>query len=120
MLRGRPLAGLSLGVVVLGAAYLASGYLDVSRQRRVTQHAIHDAQEAARVAREAFAVQLENIKMMVHNAVVNPRLVVVLRGHIDAETLEDAFSSESWWEPYRGATTAISYERDEIAFQQGQ
>src|SRR5688500_17708055 len=107
MLRGRPLAGLCLGMVVFFAAYLGAHYLDVSRQRRVADHAIDSAQEAARLAREALAVQLEHVKMMVHNAVVNPRLIVVLRGRVDATTLRDAFSTESWWEPYRGTTTAV-------------
>jgi hypothetical protein len=119
MLRGRPLAGLSLAAAVLAAAYLGGRFLDLDRQRRVTAHAIHDAREAARLARESLTVQLENVKLMVHNAVVNPRLVVVLRGRVDAATLRDAFSTESWWEPYRGTTTAISYEGDEISFQEG-
>jgi hypothetical protein len=119
MLRGRPLAGLSLAVAVLAAAYLGGRFLDLDRQRRVTAHAIHDAREAARVARESLAVQLENVKLMVHNAVVNPRLVVVLRGRVDDATLRDAFSTESWWEPYRGSTTAVSYEGDEISFKEG-
>ncbi len=119
MLRGRPLAGLSLGVLAVAAAYLGGRTLDINRQARVAQHAVGGARDAARKAREALAVQIENVKMMVHNAVVNPRLMVVLRGRVDNETLRDAFSTESWWEPYRGATTAISYEGDDIAFQQG-
>jgi serine/threonine-protein kinase len=119
MLRGRPLAGLVLAGVVFAAAYLGGRSLDASRSERIADHAVREAQESARLARDALAVQLESVKMMVHNAVVNPRLVVVLRGRVDAATLKDALTSESWWEPFREAITAISYEGEEVAFQQG-
>ncbi len=119
MLRGRPLAGLILAGVVFAAAHLAGRSLDAGRSERVAEQAIREARESSRLARDALGVQLESVKMMVHNAVVNPRLVVVLRGRVDAETLRDALSSESWWEPFREAVTAVSYEGDTIAFQQG-
>jgi hypothetical protein len=120
MLRGRPLAGLSLAGVIFAAAYLGGRSLDTSRSERIAEQAIREAQEASRRAHDALAVQLESVKMMVHNAVVNPRLVVVLRGRVDAATLRDAFSSESWWEPFREAITAVSYEGEQIAFAQGE
>jgi hypothetical protein len=120
MLRGRPLAGLILAVALFAAAYVAAQSIDTRRQERVAAHAVGSAQEAARIARDALALQLESVKMMGHNAVMNPRLVVVLRGRVDAATLRDAFSSESWWEPFRTASVAISYEGDQIAFQQSE
>jgi serine/threonine-protein kinase len=119
MLRGRPLAGLILAGVVFAAAHLGGRSLDAARSERIAEQAVREAREASGLARDALGVQLESVKMMVHNAVVNPRLVVVLRGRVDAETLRDALSSESWWEPFREAVTAISYQGDDLVFQQG-
>jgi hypothetical protein len=119
MLRGRPLAGLGLAAALLLGAYQGDRSLEEARQEKISSEASRSAREAALRAREIVVVQNEGISLMGHNAVVNPRLVVALRGRVDSGTLADVFAGEAWWEPYRGLLTAISYERDQIAFSQG-
>ncbi|HEY0705306.1 MAG TPA: serine/threonine-protein kinase, partial [Polyangia bacterium] len=119
MLRGRPLVGLGLAAVVLAGAYYGTLVSEEWRQDRTASEAARSAREAALRAREIISVQSEGIELMGHNAVINSRLVVALRGRVDAETLADVFAGEAWWEPYRGLLTAISYEGTNIAFSIG-
>ena len=120
MLRGRPLAGLVLASVLLGAAYLGGRSLDSSRQQRVGQEAERSARYAVQRAGDVLGMQMESVTMMAQNAVVNPRLGVALRGRVDNETLADIFAYEPWWEPYRKLGTAVSYEGTAIAFLRGE
>ncbi|HEY0715655.1 MAG TPA: serine/threonine-protein kinase [Polyangia bacterium] len=119
MLRGRPLVGLGLAAVVLAGAYYGTLVSEEWRQDRTATEAGRSAREAALRAREIISVQSEAIELMGHNAVINSRLVVALRGRVDAETLADVFAGEAWWEPYRGLLTAISYEGTNIAYSNG-
>ena len=52
-----------------------------------------------------------------HGAVIEKVRHLVPHGDLTFEV--DVFAGEAWWEPYRGLLTAISYQRDEIAFQSG-
>ncbi len=119
MLRGRPLLAIGLSAILIAGAYLGVRASDDWRQRRIAQEAIRAARDAAVRAREIISVQSESVELMGHNAVVNSRLIVALRGRVDAGTLTDVFAGEAWWEPYRHLLTAISYEGTEIAFSQG-
>jgi hypothetical protein len=119
MLRGRPLVGLGLAAVVLAGAYYGTLVSEEWRQDRTATEAGRTAREAALRAREIISVQSEAIELMGHNAVINSRLVVALRGRVDAETLADVFAGEAWWEPYRGLLTAISYEGTTITYSNG-
>jgi hypothetical protein len=120
MLRGRPLLGLGLAGVMIAAAYLGAQSLDSGRRQRVGAEAERAARYSAQRARDVLGVQLETVTLMGHNAVVNPRLIVALRGRVDNQTLGDVFDSEPWWELYRKLGTAVSYEGQEIAFLRGQ
>ena len=120
MLRGRPLAGFGLAAILLGVAYLGGQSLDANRQDRVAEEAQRTARYSVQRARDLLQVQMETVALMAHNAVVNPRMVVVLRGRVDNSTLADIFATEPWWEPYRKLGTAISYEGSEIAFRSGE
>jgi hypothetical protein len=120
MLRGRPLLGLGLAGVMIAAAYLGSQSLDSGRRETVGVEAERAARYSAQRARDVLGVQLETVTLMGHNAVVNPRLIVALRGRVDNRTLGDVFDSEPWWELYRKLGTAVSYEGKEIAFLRGE
>jgi hypothetical protein len=119
MLRGRPLLGLGLAAVLIGAAYFGARASDEWRQQRVADEALRTARESAIRAREIVTVQNESVALTGQNAVVNSRLIVALRGRVDSQTLADVFSGEAWWEPYRHLLSAISYEGSEIAFSRG-
>src|SRR5205085_1707210 len=119
MLRGRPLLGIGVAAVLIGAAYFGVHASDEWRKQRVTDEALRSARESAIRAREIVTVQNESVAMMGANAVVNSRLIVALRGRVDRETLADVFAGEAWWEPYRKMLSAISYEGSEVAFSQG-
>lgn len=119
MLRGRPLVGFAVAAAILGGAYYGDRMVTDWRRDRVGEEAARTAEQAALRAREIVGVQSEAVALMGHNAVVNSRLIVALRGRVDRETLTDVFAGEPWWEPYRGLLTAISYEGAEISFSQG-
>jgi hypothetical protein len=119
MLRGRPLLGIGVAAVLVGAAYFGVHASDEWRQQRVADESLRSARESAIRAREIVTVQNESVAMMGANAVVNSRLIVALRGRVDRETLADVFAGEAWWELYRSLLTAISYQGTEIAFSHG-
>ena len=120
MLRGRPLLGLGLAGALIGAAWVSGRSLDSSRQERIGQEAERSARYAVDRARDVLGVQMETVTLMAHNAVVNPRLGVALRGRVDDQTLNDIFDHEPWWEPYRKLGTAVSYEGGDIDFTRGE
>ena len=120
MLRGRPLLGLGLAGVLIGAAWVSGRSLDSSRQERIGQEAERSARYAVDRARDVLGVQMETVTLMAHNAVVNPRLGVALRGRVDDQTLNDIFDHEPWWEPYRKLGTAVSYQGGDIDFTRGE
>ena len=120
MLRGRPLLGLSLAGALIGTAWVSGRSLDSSRQERIGQEAERSARYAVDRARDVLGVQAETVTLMAHNAVVNPRLGVALRGRVDDQTLNDIFDHEPWWEPYRKLGTAVSYEGGDIDFIRGE
>ena len=119
MLRGRPLLGIGVAAVLIGAAYFGVHASDEWRRQRVGDEALRSARESAIRAREIVTVQNESVAMMGANAVVNSRLIVALRGRVDSGTLADVFAGEAWWAPYRNLLSAISYEGTEIAFSSG-
>src|SRR4051794_5388238 len=114
----RTIAGLVVAVAILCVPYAGDRALRQSRQWRVGEEAARRAREAAGLAREALALQVDAVAMMADNAVANPRFAAALRGRVSSETFADLLASESWWEPYRGLLTAISYDGKTLAFAQ--
>jgi hypothetical protein len=112
--------GLCLAAVLIGGAWLSGRSLDSNRQERIGQEAERSARYAVDRARDVLGVQMETVTLMAHNAVVNPRLGVALRGRVDDQTLNDIFDHEPWWEPYRKLGTAVSYAGSDVDFIRGE
>src|SRR4051812_19190290 len=114
----RALAGLVSAAAILCVPYASDRAMTQSRQRRVGEESTRKAREAAALAREGLALQLDAVAMMTQNAVANPRFVAALRGRVSRNTFADLLATESWWEPYRELRAAISYDGKTLAFAQ--
>ena len=87
-------AALALGCAV-GAA-LVAGAPRVDQEQAA--HAGGAAQAAVKAARDGA---LDTLASDATAAAAIPQLGAAIRNKVDAFTLEDLFTSESWWAPYR-------------------
>ena len=112
------LAGLALAAGVACIPFINERAATQTRQQRVGDEAARKAREGAELARQALDLQIESVALMADNAVANPRFLAALRGRVNRGTFADLLATESWWEPYRSALAAISYDGVTLAFAQ--
>jgi hypothetical protein len=72
-------------------------------------------------ASDALAAHVDELKLEARTRSANPRLVAALSGNVDAATLQDLFTTETWWEPYRKAfkVYALSFEGEKLGIIEG-
>ncbi len=107
MANGWNVVGAVLGVGAIGAAGLTAGVMVVDRHSSATLFALQTGDEAAKLAASVVAGAGRAMATEVAAAAAVPQLRAALGNRVDAATLEDLFTTEDWWGPFRERSVAI-------------
>jgi hypothetical protein len=105
----------------LAAATAGSRAIDSAHDQKLRREVSKAAEAAGMRASDALAAHVDELKLEARTASANPRLVAALSGNVDAATLRDLFTTETWWEPYRRAfkVYALSFEGEKLGIIEG-
>jgi hypothetical protein len=105
----------------LAAATVGSRFVDAARDAKIRKEAARAAEAAGMRASDALTAHVDELKLEARTASANPRLVAALSGEVDAATIRDLFTTETWWEPYRKAfkVYALAFEGEKLSVLEG-
>jgi eukaryotic-like serine/threonine-protein kinase len=92
-----------VALLVLAATVSAIVMLQVAERRRADEEVTQLTAARTKQLRELVAGHLSTLELRAQNAGANPRLVAALSANVNRETLQDLFSTESWWQTFREA-----------------
>jgi len=97
-----------LGAGAIGAAGLTAGLVVMDRHSAAALFAMQTGEQATKLASSVTAAATRGMRTEVAAAAAVPQLRAAIRNRVDAATLEDLFTTEDWWAPFRDRAVAIS------------